>query len=75
AEVLQCVQAEYVVRPGWQAPTRGLAAYKELPERARDYLKFVADQVGVEIGMVSTGPQRQETILPPDSRLAPLVVS
>ncbi|MBI4467537.1 MAG: adenylosuccinate synthase [Acidobacteria bacterium] len=75
AEVLEGVEPDYVTRPGWKASTRGFADYEQLPARARDYLKFVADQVGVEIGLISTGPQRQETILLPNSQLTPLLVS
>jgi len=74
-DVLEAVEPEYITRPGWQSSTRGLDDNEKLPPRARDYLKFVAEQLEVEIGMISTGPQRQETILLPDSRLAPLVVS
>ncbi len=70
AEVLEKVEPDYHVRPGWQSPTRSLADYQKLPPRARDYLKFVSDQLEVEIAMVSTGPQRQETILVPGGSLA-----
>jgi len=63
----------YDTRPGWQSATRGFTNYDQLPQRARDYLGFVADQVEVEIGMISTGPQREETLLPPNSRLADLL--
>lgn len=70
ADVLEALEPEYQTLPGWQSSTRGLAAYEQLPQKARDYLQYVADQVEVEIGMVSTGPQRAETILLPGSRLA-----
>ena len=70
ADVLEALEPEYQTLLGWQSSTRGLAAYEQLPQKARDYLQYVADQVEVEIGMVSTGPQRAETILLPDSRLA-----
>jgi len=73
ADLFDEVEPEYVTRPGWQASTRGLTDYNQLPQKARDYLKFVADQAGVEIGLISTGPQREETILVPESRLAPLL--
>jgi len=72
ADLFEQVEPEYVARPGWQASTRGLTDYNQLPQKARDYLKFVAEQAGVEIGMISTGPQREETILVPESPLAPL---
>ncbi len=74
ADLFDEVKPEYVTRPGWQASTRGLTDYHRLPQKARDYLKFVADQAGVEIGLISTGPQREETILVPESRLVPLLV-
>jgi adenylosuccinate synthase len=50
------------VVPGWQQPTYGTRELSDLPARARDYLRFLADQVEVEIAMVSTGPEREQTI-------------
>ncbi|MFB3153122.1 MAG: adenylosuccinate synthetase, partial [Candidatus Acidiferrales bacterium] len=73
SEVLEQIEPVYDTRPGWQSATRGFTDYDQLPQRARDYLGFVADQVEVEIGMISTGPQREETLLPPNSRLADLL--
>jgi adenylosuccinate synthase len=72
-EVLERLEPEYKTLPGWQAPTRGLRDFNQLPQRARDYLQFVSDQVGVEIGMVSTGPDRDATILVSGSKLAGLL--
>jgi adenylosuccinate synthase len=69
-EVLEKVDPVYISRPGWLTSTRGLTEYEQLPERARDYLKFIADKIGVEIGMISTGPDRRETIVVSESRLA-----
>jgi adenylosuccinate synthase len=65
-------EAEPVYRsfPGWKAPTSGIATFEELPARAREYVDAVADLVGVEIGMISTGPDRSETILRPEGRVA-----
>ncbi len=73
AEVLERLKPQYKTLPGWKAPTRGLRDHKQLPQRARDYLQFVTDQVGVEIGMISTGPERDETILISGSKLAGLL--
>jgi adenylosuccinate synthase len=75
AEVFEAIEPVYKNVAGWQAPTRGLREWKALPQRARDYLKFVSDSVGVEIGMISTGPDREETILLPDSQLASILAS
>ena len=59
-ERIECV---YEKMPGWQSPTQGVTEFDALPRPARDYLAFVEDQAGARIGMVSTGPGRDETIL------------
>lgn len=69
-ERLAAIEPVYTTRPGWQTSTRSLTSYERLPQRARDYLKFVADAVGVEVGFISTGPQREETIIVPGSQVA-----
>ena len=43
---------------------------KDLPQAARDYLNFISDQLEVEIGMISTGPERDATIVPKGTKLA-----
>ncbi len=75
AERLAAVEPVYKILPGWQRSTRGLTDYEQLPPPARDYLRFVSDEVGVEIGMISTGPERRETILIPDSQVAAWLAS
>jgi adenylosuccinate synthase len=67
--LLEQVEAEYETLPGWAAPTAGLTSWAELPGKAKDYLAFLEERTGVEIGCVSTGPERNETILRPDSTL------
>ncbi|NGP54281.1 adenylosuccinate synthase [Thioalkalivibrio sp. XN8] len=49
--------------PGWKSSTVGLTAYSELPENARAYLDRLQDVVGVPIDIISTGPDRAETIV------------
>lgn len=70
---LESVKPQYENLPGWKAPTRGLKNHAELPARAKDYLKFLSERTGVEIGCVSTGPERDETIIMPGSKLQSLV--
>lgn len=70
---MESLQLSYETLPGWKAPTRGLKDYGALPARAKDYLKFLSDRTGVEIGCVSTGPERDETIVMPGSRLQELI--
>jgi adenylosuccinate synthase len=63
----------YECLPGWREPTFGFTSYDELPTRAKDYLAFLEKATGVEIGCISTGPERNQTIMRPGSRLAQLV--
>jgi adenylosuccinate synthase len=69
-ETLLQVEPLYRTLPGWQKPTPGIRDVKELPEAARNYLNFISDELQVEIGMISTGPERDATIVPKDTRLA-----
>ena len=61
-EVLEQVEPVYRTLPGWQTSIAGVREWKQLPQKAQDYLKFLSDYLNVEIGMVSTGPGRNETI-------------
>jgi adenylosuccinate synthase len=70
AETLSLVEPEYKTLPGWQKPTPGIREVKELPTAARDYLSFISDQLQVEIGMISTGPERGATIIPRGTKLS-----
>lgn len=69
-EVLAEVTPEYKTLPGWQQQTDHIRAANDLPKAASEYLKFVSDWLGVEIGMISTGPERDATIIPPGTKLA-----
>ena len=69
-ETLAEIQPEYETLPGWRKPTPGIREIKDLPTPARDYLNFISDETQTEIGMVSTGPERDATIVPRGSRLA-----
>ena len=69
-ETLTKVEAVYRTLPGWQKPTPGIRDVKELPEAARNYLDFISNELQVEIGMISTGPERDATIVPKDTKLA-----
>jgi adenylosuccinate synthase len=62
-EKIGCV---YQRLPGWKTSTEGITEYDRLPKQARDYLAFVARETGAKIGMISTGPDRDHTILMDD---------
>jgi adenylosuccinate synthase len=70
---LEALEPVYQNLPGWQTVTRGITRYEELPKNARAYLKFLEDRTGVEVGGVSTGPERNETIIRPGSKLERLI--
>jgi len=66
---LESIQPVYQQMPGWQTTTRGVTRYEDLPQKAQAYLKFLEDRAGVEIGAVSTGPERTETIIRAGTKL------
>lgn len=59
--------------PGWKTSTFGIDSYENLPPRAKDYLAFLESRTGVEAGCISTGPERNQTIVRPGSRLEKLL--
>ncbi|HJT68966.1 MAG TPA: adenylosuccinate synthase [Terriglobales bacterium] len=58
-EKIKCL---YKKMPGWKSATKGITEFKQLPKAAREYLSFLEKEAGARIGMVSTGPGREETI-------------
>ena len=70
---LESIQPVYQTLPGWRTSTRGIAQYDDLPEAARTYLKFLEEKTGVEVGGISTGPERNETIIRAGSKLERLI--
>ncbi len=59
--------------PGWKESTRGITRVKDLPVNARKYLDFLESKTEVEIGSVSNGPERNETMIFPGSKLESLL--
>ena len=53
----------YIEMPGWQESTVGIKEYEQLPEKARNYLKKVEQLCAAPIDIISTGPDREETII------------
>jgi adenylosuccinate synthase len=56
----------YEELPGWTTPTRGVQQFDELPAEARAYIARLEDVTGVPAAIVSTGSDREETILRKD---------
>ncbi len=53
----------YEMVPGWQESTIGAKSLEELPQAARDYILKIEEVVGAPIDIISTGPDRVETIV------------
>jgi adenylosuccinate synthase len=63
AEAVAECKPVYEEVPGWDQSTFGVKRFDDLPPNARAYLRRVEQLAGVPIAMVSTGPERDETIL------------
>jgi adenylosuccinate synthase len=68
--VLEGCEPVYEMLPGWKTATAGVRDWSMLPENARRYVDRLGELVGTEIGLVSTGPDRLQTIIRGDSALA-----
>ncbi len=61
-EILQEVKPVYRTFKGWKDRTRGAKELSQLPQQARDYIKFIEDFLERPIWLISTGPSREEYI-------------
>jgi len=59
-EKIECI---YRNLPGWATPTTSIRTVEALPKAARDYLSFIEKETGARVAMISTGPDREQTIL------------
>ena len=59
---LEDVQPVYQSFSGWQGSTTGISSYNALPKKAREYIQFISDFMGVPVKIISTGPGRNEII-------------
>jgi len=59
-EKLECV---YETIPGWKTSTLGIRRFAELPAKAQTYMKYLEEKTGARVGMISTGPDRDQTIV------------
>jgi len=53
----------YEKMPGWKDSTVGLTRYEQLPKAARVFLKRIEEICSVRIDLISTGPERDQTIV------------
>jgi len=57
------IESVYQVMPGWRTSTQGITELEKLPKAAREYLTFLEKESGARVGMVSTGPGREQTMV------------
>ncbi len=63
ADEIEACTPIYETFPGWTETTFGMTSWDKLPANARSYLKRVEEVIGAPIDMVSTGPDREHTIV------------
>ena len=61
--LLSSCEPIYEEMPGWSAPTRGAQSYDDLPREAQAYVRRLEDVTGVPAAIISTGSDREETIV------------
>ncbi len=59
------IEPVYTRLEGWQTSTEGITDFEQLPLAAQKYLRFLEAESGARIGMVSTGPDREQTMILP----------
>ncbi|KAI0109078.1 Adenylosuccinate synthetase [Nemania sp. FL0031] len=62
-EILDRAEVVYHEMPGWQQPTTNITAFYDLPKKARDYVEYIENFVGVKIKWIGTGPDREAMIM------------
>ncbi len=63
---LASIKPRYTTLKGWRQSTEGITEFDKLPKAAQDYLRFQERESGAKIGMVSTGPDRGQTMVLPE---------
>ncbi|HNO24826.1 MAG TPA: adenylosuccinate synthetase, partial [Leptospiraceae bacterium] len=60
---MEKVKVIYEELPGWKSDITGINEFSKLPASCRDYINFLTKQIGIPIGIISTGPDRNDTIV------------
>jgi adenylosuccinate synthase len=63
---LEAIKPVYTKLKGWNQSTEGITEFDKLPQAAQEYLRFQERESGARIGMVSTGPDREQTMVLPE---------
>ena len=68
--VLRSCKPIFEVLKGWKADTSSVTRFEDLPPAACNYVERIEKLVGCEVGIISTSPLREQTIIRPESRIA-----
>ena len=60
---LRMIKPIYETLQGWKSETLGITEFEKLPAKAQEYVRFLSEEIDVEIGLISTGPERDQTII------------
>lgn len=63
SQALREVEPIYETLPGWRTSTEGITRREDLPQAAQDYIHFISERIETEVGLISTGPERAQTII------------
>ncbi len=63
ADQYEACEAIIEEMPGWQGTTAGVTSFEQLPQNAKNYIARIEELVGVKVTILSTGPDRNETIV------------
>jgi adenylosuccinate synthase len=63
---MEALKPRYTTLKGWKQSTEGITEFDKLPRAAQEYLRFQERESGAKIGMVSTGPDRAQTMVLPE---------
>jgi len=63
---LEQIKPIYTTLKGWRTSTEGIVDFDHLPQEAKDYLRFQEKESGAKIAMISTGPDRDQTMALPE---------
>jgi adenylosuccinate synthase len=66
---LAACEPVYETMPGWATPTKGVRRFADLPAAARRYIAHLEELTGVQMAIVSTGSERDDTIIREDTKL------
>jgi adenylosuccinate synthase len=61
-ETFSKCQPVYASFPGWKTPTHEIKSWKQMPPKAKSYLKAICELTGAKLTIASVGPAREQTL-------------